>query len=118
MGLEKTSSVSSAYLLMKRRVAKEKQLVRRVRKIEEVLTKSKQRTDPFWLLALFDDQPNPRSQQKRKSKDLTVCPLFKISLVSKDSLSSTIPTDHAIKHSLTERAVCDPLLRLVSSKLF
>ena len=44
VGLDKASSVSSAYLLMKGRVAKEKQLVRRVRKIEEVLTKSKQRT--------------------------------------------------------------------------
>ena len=44
VGLDKASSVSSAYLLMKGRVAKEKQLVRRVRKIEEALTKSKQRT--------------------------------------------------------------------------
>jgi hypothetical protein len=40
----KTSSVSSAYLLMKERVAKEKQLQQRVRKIEEALTKSKKRT--------------------------------------------------------------------------
>ena len=44
VGLDKTSSVSSAYLLMKRRVAKEKQLVRRVRRIEETLTNSKKRT--------------------------------------------------------------------------
>ena len=44
VGLDKASSVSSAYLLMKGRVAKEKQLVRRVRKIEQALTKSKQRT--------------------------------------------------------------------------
>ncbi len=39
VGLGKTSSVSSAYLLMKERVAKEKQLQQRVRKIEEALTK-------------------------------------------------------------------------------
>jgi hypothetical protein len=44
VGLEKTSSVSSAYLLMKERVAKQKRLVRRVRRIEKTLTKSKQRT--------------------------------------------------------------------------
>lgn len=44
VGLDKTSSVSSAYLLMKGRVAKEKRLVRRVRRIEEALTKSKKRT--------------------------------------------------------------------------
>jgi hypothetical protein len=44
VGLGKTSSVSSAYLLMKERVAKEKQLQQRVRKIEEALTKSKKRT--------------------------------------------------------------------------
>jgi len=44
VGLEKTSSVSSAYLLMKERVAKEKKLVRRVRRIEEALIKSKKRT--------------------------------------------------------------------------
>ena len=44
VGLGKTSSVSSAYLLMKERVAKEKRLVRRVRRIEEALTKSKKRT--------------------------------------------------------------------------
>jgi hypothetical protein len=44
VGLEKTSSVSSAYLRMKTRVAEEKQLVRRVRRIEEALTKSKKRT--------------------------------------------------------------------------
>ena len=40
IGLAKTSSVSSAYLLMKERVAKEKELHRRVRRIEEALTKS------------------------------------------------------------------------------
>jgi len=39
VGLAKTSSVSSAYLLMKERVAKEKPLQQRVRKIEEPLTK-------------------------------------------------------------------------------
>jgi chromosomal replication initiation ATPase DnaA len=44
VGLGKTSSVSSAYLLMKERVAKEKELHRRVRRIEEALTKSKKRT--------------------------------------------------------------------------
>jgi REP-associated tyrosine transposase len=44
VGLGKTSSVSSAYLLMKERVAKEKQLYRTVCRIEEVLTKSKKRT--------------------------------------------------------------------------
>jgi len=44
LGLGKTSSVSSAYLLMKERVAKEKQLGRRVRRIEELLTNSKKRT--------------------------------------------------------------------------
>ena len=44
VGLEKTSSVSSAYLLMKGRMGKEKQLVRRVRRIEEALKKSKKRT--------------------------------------------------------------------------
>ena len=43
VGLGKASSVSSAYLLMKERVAKEKQLQQRVRKIEEALTKSKKR---------------------------------------------------------------------------
>ena len=37
--LEKTSSVSSAYLLMKQRVAKEKRLERKVRRIEKTLTK-------------------------------------------------------------------------------
>jgi len=40
VGLAKTSSVSSAYLLMKERVAKEKELHRRVRRIEEALSKS------------------------------------------------------------------------------
>ena len=44
IGLAKTSSVSSAYLLMKERVAKEKELHRRVRRIEEALTKSQKRT--------------------------------------------------------------------------
>ena len=44
VGLGKTSSVSSAYLLMKEGVAKKKQLQQRVRKIEEALTKSKKRT--------------------------------------------------------------------------
>jgi hypothetical protein len=44
VGLGKASSVSSAYLLMNERVAKEKPLQQRVRKIEEALTKSKKRT--------------------------------------------------------------------------
>jgi hypothetical protein len=44
VGLEKPSSVSSAYLLMKERVARKKQLQQRVRKIEDALTKSKKRT--------------------------------------------------------------------------
>src|SRR6266498_586056 len=44
VGLGKPSSVSSAYLLMKERVAKEKELHQRVRRIEESLTKSKKRT--------------------------------------------------------------------------
>jgi chromosomal replication initiation ATPase DnaA len=44
VGLGKPSSVSSAYLLMKERVAKEKDLHRRVRRIEEALIKSKRRT--------------------------------------------------------------------------
>ena len=44
VGLEKPSSVSSAYLLMKERVAKKKPLQQRVRKIEDALTKSKKRT--------------------------------------------------------------------------
>ncbi len=44
VGLEKTSSVSSAYLLMKERVAKEKRLERKVQRIEEVVVKSKQQT--------------------------------------------------------------------------
>ena len=43
VGLAKTSSVSSAYLLMKERVAKEKGLRRRVRRIEEALINSKKR---------------------------------------------------------------------------
>ncbi|MPZ77049.1 MAG: hypothetical protein GEU77_11055 [Deltaproteobacteria bacterium] len=44
VGLGKTSSVSSAYLLMKERIAKEKELVRRVRRIEESLINSKKPT--------------------------------------------------------------------------
>ena len=44
LGLEKTSSVSSAYLRMKARVARDKQLARRVRRIEEMVLKSKKRT--------------------------------------------------------------------------
>ena len=44
VGLGKTSSVSSAYLLIKERVGKEKELQRRVRRIEEALIKSKKRT--------------------------------------------------------------------------
>jgi chromosomal replication initiation ATPase DnaA len=44
VGLEKTSSVSSAYLRMKSRVTQERKLARRVRRIEEALSKSKQRT--------------------------------------------------------------------------
>ncbi len=43
--------MSSAYLLIKERVAKEKRLERRVRSVEEVLIKSKKRTCP--LLDLF-----------------------------------------------------------------
>ena len=42
--LEKTSSVSSAYVRMKARVAREKQLAPRVRKIEEAVLKGKKRT--------------------------------------------------------------------------
>ena len=44
VGLGKPSSVSSAYLLMKERVAKEKELKQRVRRIEEALSNSKKRT--------------------------------------------------------------------------
>ncbi len=44
VGLGNTSSVSSAYLAMKQRMAKEKRLARRVRRIEEALIKSKKRT--------------------------------------------------------------------------
>ena len=44
VGLGKASSVSSGYLLMKERMTKEKALVRRVRRIEELLTNSKKRT--------------------------------------------------------------------------
>jgi hypothetical protein len=45
VGLQK----ASVNLLMKKRVAKEKQLVRRVWRIEESLTKSKKQTDPFGI---------------------------------------------------------------------
>ncbi len=44
VGLGNTSSVSSAYLLMKARMSKEKELVRRVRRIERSLTNGKKRT--------------------------------------------------------------------------
>jgi REP element-mobilizing transposase RayT len=44
VGLGNTSSVSSAYLAMKQRVAKEKRLARRAWRIEEALIKSKKRT--------------------------------------------------------------------------
>ena len=44
VGIEKTSSVSSAYLRMKARVGREKQLARRVRRIEAAVLKSKGRT--------------------------------------------------------------------------
>ncbi len=44
VGLRKTSSVSSAYLLMKERVAKEKKLEQKIRRVEQALLKSKQRT--------------------------------------------------------------------------
>ena len=44
VGLGKASSMSLAYLLMKERVAKEKQLQQRIRKMEEASTKSKKRT--------------------------------------------------------------------------
>jgi len=44
VGLDKTSSVSSAYLRMKVRVTEERQLTRRIRRIEEALLKSKKRT--------------------------------------------------------------------------
>lgn len=44
VGLAKPSSVSSAYLLMKERVAKEKPLRQRVWRIENALSKSKKRT--------------------------------------------------------------------------
>ena len=44
VGLENTSSVSSAYLLMKERVGKEKRLERKVRRVEERLLRSKKRT--------------------------------------------------------------------------
>ena len=41
VGLVKASSVSSAYLLMKERVAKEKQLKQRVRRLEDADKKQK-----------------------------------------------------------------------------
>ena len=44
VGLEKASSVSSAFLRTKSRVAQEKKLARRVRRIEAALSKSKKRT--------------------------------------------------------------------------
>ena len=44
VGLENTSSVSSAYLTMKKRVGKEKRLERKVRRVEERLLRSKKRT--------------------------------------------------------------------------
>jgi REP element-mobilizing transposase RayT len=44
VGLDKTSSVSSAYLRMKARVTEERQLTRRVRRIEKALLRSKKRT--------------------------------------------------------------------------
>jgi chromosomal replication initiation ATPase DnaA len=44
VGLEKASSVSSAYLRTKARVTEKRQLARRVRRIEEALLKSKKRT--------------------------------------------------------------------------
>jgi chromosomal replication initiation ATPase DnaA len=44
VGLGNPSSVSSAYLLMKARMSKDKELVRRVRNIEKSLTNSKKRT--------------------------------------------------------------------------
>ena len=52
VGLEKASSVSSAFLRTKSRVAQEKNFARRVRRIEAALLKSKKRTcrlmgDPF-----------------------------------------------------------------------
>ena len=43
VGLRNTSSVSSAYLLMKERVAKEKRLKRKVQRIEKALVRSKKR---------------------------------------------------------------------------
>ena len=47
VGLGNASSVSSAYLVMRQRVNKEKRLARRVRRIEEVLTKAKSGLDPI-----------------------------------------------------------------------
>jgi REP-associated tyrosine transposase len=44
VGLGNASSVSSAYLLMKKRVAKERRLARKIRRIEQVLVRSKQQT--------------------------------------------------------------------------
>jgi REP element-mobilizing transposase RayT len=67
VGLEKPSSVSSAYLLMKGRVAKEKRLVRKVRRIEEALAKAKSGLDPF----------APCSVSVRLRTRLTVAPLIR-----------------------------------------
>jgi len=43
----KTSSVRSACLRMKARVGAQRRIARRVRRIEEELQKSQERTDPF-----------------------------------------------------------------------
>ena len=51
-GLEKASSVSSAFLPTKSRVAPEKKLARRVRRIEAALSQSKSRTRPLRLLCV------------------------------------------------------------------
>jgi hypothetical protein len=46
VGLDKTSSVSSAYLRTKARVTEKRQLARRLRRIEEALLKSKSGLHP------------------------------------------------------------------------
>jgi hypothetical protein len=51
VGLDKASSVSSAYLRMKARVTEERQLTRRIRRIEKAFLRSK-RTSPFCLRGL------------------------------------------------------------------
>ena len=51
VGLGKVSSERAAYLLMKERVATEKQLQQIVRKIEEALTKAKSGLDPLSRVA-------------------------------------------------------------------